>query len=673
MPRIFASLIQGDFIGGDHRNFEAVIQSGDRLQHWFRDNSEGHRWILAGDIVPGGVAGAGCLIQSDFADGDHGNFEVVVPMSNGHGGMDLVHWFHNNIDVTLPWERGQTVAVGVAGPGCLIQSDFADGDHGNFEVVVPMPNGHGGMNLVHWFHNNIDVTLPWHRGQIPIAVDVAGPACLIQSDFADGDHGNLELVVPMPWGDGMQLRHFFHDSADVSLPWQRGQFITDSANGWASLISSDYQVDHRNFEVIVEECTQSVVGYFHPNEDVSAPWFRNGVLTGEPYPARVASTRRICQLTGEHDRTGWDGSGDPPFAHNRTESAYGIRGTDLGVSFAHRGRTYFLFGDTLRVDQPDDWDNLDLIAYTHDPAPDDGLDLAFFHEPPRISDGISQRGFEVPLDGVSAGKHMYVFFSTDEQKYGDNELMGRSVLTRCDDDGFAFRYVRDLSRHKLINVSVQRGTLDAHAADRIGLSVGSDVLWIWGSGRYRSSDVYLGVVPFAQLEPGPFDMRYFAGTRASPSWSSAEEDATPLFTGGSVGELSVRWHPALQRYLATFNSDNWRGIHLHSSATPWGPWTPTPLMLFDPWFLEDPANPCSADGYGRFMHLDWRDRKCDHVQDDMFGHVRDDEPGGEYGPYQISTLTRPRNGGADLYFTMSSWNPYQAHLMTAFIDPVLLT
>lgn len=671
MSRIFASLIQSDFSGGDHGNFEAVILTGDVLQHWFRDNSDGHVWKPGQVIVPSGAAGAGSLIQSDFASGDHGNFEVVVPMADGRGGLDLVHWFHDNSDVGLPWQRGQIVAHGVAGPGCLIQSDFASDEHGNFEVVVPMPDGHGGLDLVHFFHDNSDVSLPWQRGQL-VAHGVAGPGCLIQSDLGSDDvHGNFEVIVPRPWGDGMQLRHFFHDNSDVSLPWQMGQFVSDSANGWAALMNSDYQQDHRNFEVLTEECTQTIAGYFHPNEDLAAPWLRNAVLLGEPYPVRIASTRRICQLTGEHDRTGWDGTGAPPYAHNRTESAYQIRGTDLGVSFPHRGRTYFLFGDTLRLNQPAEWDNFDLVAYTNDPAPDDGLDLAFFYQPPRVEPGIGQRGFEVPLDGVSAGDHMYVLFSTDAVKYGDNEVMGRSVLTRCDDDGFEFNLVREFSRYKFVNVSVQRGTLDPRTAELIGFPAGTDVLWVWGSGRYRSSDVYLSVVPFAQLEPGPFDVRYFAGNRQSPHWSRHEEDATPLFTGGSVGELSVRWNQPLQRYLATFNADNWRGIHAHSARAPWGPWSPTPVMLFDPSFLEDPDNPCSGDGYGRFMHVPWNSRRCDHVQDDMFGSSRDDEWGGEYGPYQIANYARAGNGGAQIYFTMSSWNPYQAHLMTAFIDPAV--
>jgi hypothetical protein len=83
-----------------------------------------------------GVTGAGGLIQSDFSDGDHGDFEVIAPIRNTAGGTNLWHYFRDNQDITTPWRQGQRVAVNVAGPSSPIQSDFSEGDHGNFEVVV---------------------------------------------------------------------------------------------------------------------------------------------------------------------------------------------------------------------------------------------------------------------------------------------------------------------------------------------------------------------------------------------------------------------------------------------------------------------------------------------------------------------------------------------------------
>src|SRR5919198_1336802 len=110
MPRILASLIQSDF-GGDHGNFEAVILENDSLVHWWRDNTvSGFPWKRGQVIVPSGAAAAGSIIQSDFIGGDHGNFEVVVPLVTPEQNIDLWHFWHDNSDVSLPWQRGQRVA-----------------------------------------------------------------------------------------------------------------------------------------------------------------------------------------------------------------------------------------------------------------------------------------------------------------------------------------------------------------------------------------------------------------------------------------------------------------------------------------------------------------------------------------------------------------------------------
>ena len=293
------------------------------------------------------------------------------------------------------------------------------------------------------------------------------------------------------------------------------------------------------------------------------------------------------------------------------------------------------------MNQPGGWDALDLVAYTDDPNPRNGLDLAFFYNPPRISGGIDQRAFNVPLDGVSAGEAMAVFFSTDHVTVDGYELMGRSVLTRCDDDGFAFTLLREVSRYKFVNVSVQRASIDPATASTIGLPGTTDVLWIFGSGRYRSSDLYLALTPFDGVIRETSTCASSPAAGAPPRGAEPRRTRPPLFRNGALGEISVRWHGVLNRWLATFNSDNPRGIVLHSAPLPWGPWTQRPVMVFDPGRRSNPDDPCSGDGYGTFMHIAYRDNHCDHVQDDMFdpGHFRDDDYGGEYGPYQISNYT----------------------------------
>ena len=445
-------------------------------------------------------------------------------------------------------------------------------------------------------------------------------------------------------------------------------------------MQSDYgDKKHGNFEVLVEECKQSLVSYGHYNKDPSYPWLRNAVLMGEPPAERIPYTHKVVQLTGEFDRQGWDGVGRPNTAFNRTEKNFNIRGTDLGVSFMHKNRVYFLFGDTWKVGQtaaaPDK--DLDSIAFCTDGEAMNGLTLTFNPHPPLVCPAISQHGFEVPIDGFSIKDTMYVFFTTgampDEQlPAGEEESkwIKKSLLARSHDDGLNFDQLFDFSTSKFINVSVERGTVSPQTTKPVGRQPQEEVLFIWGTGRYRSSDLYLSILPLKGLD-NKHGIRYFANDK----WSEHEQDATPLFCAGNLGEISVRWNPFLQRYLALFNSDNPRGINLRSAPQPWGPWSATPVMVFDPGFQQVKGDECSGDGYGRFMHVSWKTRVCDHVQDDILppGTIRDDDDGGEYGPYQITHYARGVKGQwTQIYFTMSTWNPYQVMLMTTIITQTMV-
>ena len=65
------------------------------------------------------------------------------------------------------------------------------------------------------------------------------------------------------------------------------------------------------------------------------------------------------------------------------------------------------------------------------------------------------------------------------------------------------------------------------------------------------------------------------------------------------------------------------------------------------------------------MHIPWNVAQVDHVQDNAFlSGNRDNDWGGEYGPYQITRFSTGRSGElCDLFYTMSTWNPYQSMLM----------
>jgi hypothetical protein len=178
-------------------------------------------------------------------------------------------------------------------------------------------------------------------------------------------------------------------------------------------------------------------------------------------------------------------------------------------------------------------------------------------------------------------------------------------------------------------------------------------LLIWGSGHFAASEVYLAYMPADQIE-NPSNIRYFGGIRimdGKPIWKQKEVDAVPLTDAGCVREFSVRWNKFLRLWLMLYNSDNPRGIVLQTSSKPWGKWS-KPYVVFDP--FDD-------KGYGYFIHWPGHDELSDCW--------RPRDWGGEYAPYLIEPFfTAISNERSRIYFTMSTWNPYQVVLMSAEIS-----
>lgn len=363
----------------------------------------------------------------------------------------------------------------------------------------------------------------------------------------------------------------------------------------------------------------------------------------------VARATKIAQLVGDYDR-----QRQQPTA-NLTQSRVKLAGADLGVPYQHKGRTYVLFGDSLRLTNDGRAVGYgDAVAYTTDRTPEDGIDLTFPTDAsgtyqPLTVPGISQGPFEVPMEGISVGGRMYVYLTTD---HSDTVTMGRSVLAVSDDDGNSFRYLYDLSTRHFINVSVVE--VDPAAEQGLPHTAGKG-LAMFGSGLYRQSSVRLAFQPSQEIEARQ-SILYFAGQQSpgQPLWSSHEEDAQPLFAQACAGELSVSYNRFIDRWIMLYSCDNPRGINMRSADHPWGPWS-EPQVLFDPW----------ADaGYCHFIHASSLSMDCDSVHDPG----RENEWGGEYGPYQFEDLAVGSPGKTTIYFTMSTWNPYTVVLMKATLQ-----
>ncbi|MBA3714236.1 MAG: DUF4185 domain-containing protein [Pyrinomonadaceae bacterium] len=363
---------------------------------------------------------------------------------------------------------------------------------------------------------------------------------------------------------------------------------------------------------------------------IVAVWMASPAVAADPPDLLYVpgSTEKVCQLTGDFDR----GLKRPTLS--QTAKRYGVTGTDLGSSFEHEGRLYFLFGDTKG--RPGDWD---AVAWTRGADPE--KIVLDFHKgedgkwlPPRVP-GIEQGAFEIPSGGVSVAGTMYVVFTTD---HTNKTVMGRSVLASSADDGRSFRALYDLSRDKFINVSI---------------CLADGWLYIYGSGEYRESSVCL-----ARVRPGDLGdrskLRYFAGTGpdGQARWAEREANATPLFRHDVVGEFSVAYLEPVKRYVMLYNHNvgDPRGIIMRSAADPSGPWSEG-TVIFEPW---------RDGGYGHFMHIS---AKFAAESDEIGDPNRDETWGAEYGPYVMGRFTTGAGGRCRIYYTLSTWNPYQVVVM----------
>ncbi len=359
------------------------------------------------------------------------------------------------------------------------------------------------------------------------------------------------------------------------------------------------------------------------------------------------STTKVEQLVGDIDKQRHQAT------LSRTVTRYGLRGTDLGSSFEHEGRACFLFGDTVgQLDRA-----LDTIATTDARDPELGVRLDFLTvgegqyltiQPP----GISMGAFEVPVAGISLKGRMYVVVSTN---HSPDRTTDRSVLTKFTPPA-AFHPLRTISQ--LPAGRFVKMSMHAEPRPMTGLPSGGPFVLIWGTGVYRKSDAYLSIVPEAHFETGK-GTRYFTGLDAAgqPTWSEKEADAVPVVKNGTMGDLSVTWSKYLGLWLMTYDSRAPAaiGILFSYSRTPWGPWA-EPQTVF---------NAVRDGALGTFIHNP-RAVPDDGLAGPVIGKGQADPAGvhgGAYAPYMVERWTKVRDSELDLYYVLSTWNPYVVVLM----------
>lgn len=347
------------------------------------------------------------------------------------------------------------------------------------------------------------------------------------------------------------------------------------------------------------------------------------------------STRRIRQITGDWDRP----YGIPTASQTDTRAL--LYATDLGSTFEHNGQLVFLFGDTWGgrdglldtmafSDSTSPW-NLDMTV----PLSGDGIWR------PILPPGLDYAEFRVPSHGISVNGDMYVVYT---QSAPTGEIMKRSWLIRSTNDGASWETLYQLDN----NTTADPRFVNVWLEERNGY------IYMFGCGEYRASSPMLARISKSQF-PTKSSWRYYAGTNTlgNPIWSPSIDNAKSLFNHNQLGEFSCCWIDTLNCWVMLYNSGSPRGITMRTATQPWGPWSGAQVIM----------DPAQDQAYGYYMHISWDVARLDFFSD----FSREAEWGGEYGPYIIPRFTNGTATNCEIFYTMSTWNPYQVVLMRSVI------
>jgi hypothetical protein len=378
------------------------------------------------------------------------------------------------------------------------------------------------------------------------------------------------------------------------------------------------------------------------------------VLTYNP-----GSSLKLEQIFGDCDWTdvpyGAQGTCHQPVP-SQTISKYNILGADEGYSFEDNGRLVFLFGDTIPA--KGDFHARDSFAWSTSSDPGSGPLLNFytnkdgsplFVTPP----GIKMGADDVPNSGITLNNQAYMIVNTGSDiSQSDPHANDYSVLVRFDEATGSFSTGRTISKLP-----------GGHFVFTALHSSGPDVL-MFGIGDYHASDIYLATVPASSFESGA-GTRYFAGlNNGQPVWSDTESGAVPVmqsspFNGSgwpndkpTVGKVSVAYSNDLGLWLMTYDvakqPEDVNGVYFAYAPAPWGPWS-KPQLIF---------NATRDHGYGVFMHNPGSNPPG--PAGPMIGSTNNPQTdrGAIYAPFMIERFMRVAGSTLDIYYVISTWNPY---------------
>lgn len=288
---------------------------------------------------------------------------------------------------------------------------------------------------------------------------------------------------------------------------------------------------------------------------------------------------KVAQITGEE-------------SENKTQSRFGVWGTDLGSMAVLNGKTYMFGGDTFGAEDQSHWRS-NVLFVIEDDDPSDGLTItdAVTDKTGRAKEllrSLKREGTEVtviPTNLFSANGKLYCIYMSVSH-WGD---AGRwdcrhSGLAVSEDEGQTWKKLSDV---------MWPG--DSNFIQTANCEIG-DTMYFFGIPAGRMGGVALMKAPTAQIED--FSLyAYFTGTdeAGAPVFVQGEEGLAQAkqIIEGPVGEISVLYDAYLGNFILTYMCEKTYSIVMREGVTPWGPWG-EPVTL-----ATGAAYPSL---YGAFMH-----------------------------------------------------------------------
>ena len=341
--------------------------------------------------------------------------------------------------------------------------------------------------------------------------------------------------------------------------------------------------------------------------------------TAQPGPVLTWITNssvKLEQIIGDID---WEANaqGSNLLTASQTIKRFHIMGNGLGYSFEDHGKLIFLFGDTIS-EQPTngvlDYHAADPLAWSTNTDGETPLVINFFTNLPTTNvtpifvqpADLKMGPDDVPNSGISLANGVFLVCNSGSDTSQPNpqtndfselitfnESLAVSNTAVITNVFYTNRVVSALTTN-LAPTSPWQGHFINVALHEYGTNV-----MMFGTGEYRSGDVFLCQIPTANFASGAGTL-FFAGlTNGQPVWSGAESNCNPVVQdnptngpawpddAGTAGNVSVIYSTCLNLWLMTYDGGRsaetaktkTTGVYFSYAQQPWGPWS-QPQLIF---------------------------------------------------------------------------------------------